>query len=453
MVSQKRLDQPGNTLVIMSGSNDASRQALLNRDLIIQHFPFTMGGFSPLEPFSSMKPDLVISDHGSDLSSPQHLSIEQYGDEVVLSDETSTSGSLVNDTLLGKNVGGQSKIRLREGKNDIVLGGASSPFVFQMEVTGTGKVRVNGHYVGCEDRITPVTCLYIRLCHYTKTVLTEASYTVGDRIQGALDIIAPIAKDRETIDGLYCYSDHPATFSDVIVAHSVNVAIGTAKLLGSLSLSREDITKIGAAALLHDIGLYDIPENIVYKEEQEIVSRAEYNELKTHPTIGYERLSSAGEQHQLIPSIALAHHERIDGSGYPKGVRTLSEITQLFGMVDFFEAVTHSRPQRGPLTPHRGMKMLLKSEKGKFSRELLTAFVNEFSLYPVNSAVQLNSGEIGQVVKTNMNWPLRPIIRILLRSDGQPVQEKREVDLLRSDILFITKDISDQIFTDNPVEL
>jgi len=333
------------------------------------------------------------------------------------------------------------------------LGGASSPFIFQMEVTGTDRVGVNGYNVGCEDRITPVTCLYIRLCHYTKAVLTDASYTVGDRIQGALDIIAPIAKDREMIDGLYCYSGHRATFSDVIVAHSVNVAIYTTKLLVGLSLSREDITKIGAAALLHDIGLYDIPEEIIYKEEEEIVSQAEYKELKRHPIIGYERLSSARHQYQLIASITLEHHERIDGSGYPNGAKTLSEITELFGIADFFETVTHSRPQRGPLTPHMGMKVLLESKRGKFSREVLKAFVNEFSLYPVNSVVQLNSGEIGQVVKTNMHWPLRPIIRILLRNDGQPVQEKREVDLLRSNILFITKNISDQIFTENYVKL
>ena len=453
IVPQKHLDQPGNALVIMSGSNDTSREALLNRDLIIQHLPFTIGGFSHLEPFSSMKPDLIISDHGSDLISPQHLAIEQHGDEVVLSDENSRSGSLVNDTLLGKNVGGQSKIKLREGKNDIILGGASCPFIFQMEVMGTDKVRVNRHYVGWQDHITPVTCLYIRLCHYTKAVLTDASYTVGDRIQGGLDIIATIAKDQETIDRLYCYSAHPDTVSDVIVAHSVNVAICTAKLLLGLSLSRGDITKIGTTALLHDIGLYDIPEDIIYKEEEEIVSRAEYNELKRHPTIGYEKLSSAQDQYKLIPSITLEHHERIDGSGYPNGLKTLSEITELLGIVDFFEAITHCRPMRGPLTPHMGMNMLLESKKGKFSRETLTAFVSEFSFYPVNSVVQLNSGEVGQVVKTNRNWPLRPIVRILLRSDGQPQEAKKEVDLLQNSILFITKDISDHIFTDNFVKL
>ena len=122
-------------------------------------------------------------------------------------------------------------------------------------------------------------------------------------------------------------------------------------------------------------------------------------------------------------------------------------------MVDFFEAVTHCRPQRGPLTPHMGMKMLLESKKGKFSRETLTAFVNEFSLFPVCSVVQLNSREIGQVVRANPNSPLRPIVRILLRSDGQPVEEEREVDLLHDSVLFITEDISEKIFTDNYFKL
>jgi len=143
IVSQKHLDQPGNTLVIMSGSNDTSREALLNRDLIIQHFPFTIGRFSHQEPFSSMKPDLVISDHGSDLISPQHLSIEQYGDEVVLSDENSTSGSLVNDTLLGKNVGGKSKIKLRAKKMTLSWVGHPPPLSFRWRsraLTGSGSM-------------------------------------------------------------------------------------------------------------------------------------------------------------------------------------------------------------------------------------------------------------------------------------------------------------------------
>jgi len=123
-------------------------------------------------------------------------------------------------------------------------------------------------------------------------------------------------------------------------------------------------------------------------------------------------------------------------------------------MVDFFEAVTHNRPQRGPITPHEAMKMMLSSgREGVFSPTALKTFLNTFSLFPVNSVVKLNSGEIGQVVRTNPSWPLRPKVKIILGSDGYPPKGKKEVDLLHEDILFITADISGSIFTDTYAEL
>jgi len=79
--------------------------------------------------------------------------------------------------------------------------------------------------------------------------------------------------------------------------------------------------------------------------------------------------------------------------------------------------------------------------------------VNAFSLFPAYSVVKLNSGEIGQVVRTNPNWPLRPMVKILLGRDGHPLEEKKEVDLLHDDILLITRDISQEIFTDTYSEL
>jgi HD-GYP domain-containing protein (c-di-GMP phosphodiesterase class II) len=267
-----------------------------------------------------------------------------------------------------------------------------------------------------------------------------------------MDIVQGISRDQETADMLYCYASHHRTFSDVIVAHSVNVAIYALKLFSSLSYGRGEIEKIGATALLHDIGLFDIPRQIVYKKTD--VTEKEYDVLKTHSSLGHERLSGIPDEYRFVADLTLDHHERIDGSGYPRGLKNIPEITELFGMMDFFEAVTHNRPQRGPITPHEAMRMMLSSgREGVFSPKALKAFINTFSLFPVNSVVKLNSGEIGQAVRTNPNWPLRPKVRIILGNDGYPTKEKKEVDLLHEDILFITADISDSIFTHTYSEL
>ncbi|HUU39604.1 MAG TPA: HD domain-containing phosphohydrolase [Desulfatiglandales bacterium] len=203
-------------------------------------------------------------------------------------------------------------------------------------------------------------------------------------------------------------------------------------------------------ALLYDIGLYDIPQDIIYKNEK--VSQKEYDLLKIHPTISHEKLATT-QFDKIIPNIALEHHERVNGEGYPRGIINLSEITELFGMVDFFEAVTHQRPQRGPVTPHEGIQMLMGMKHKMFTRKMLTDFINVFSIFPVYSVVRLNSGEIGQVIKANVNWILRPLVSILFKSDGQPVSGRKEIDLSKDKILFITKDISDRVFIDRHFKL
>jgi HD-GYP domain-containing protein (c-di-GMP phosphodiesterase class II) len=449
---QRNLEQGGRPFVIMSGLNETSKEALLGRDFIIQQFPFTIGRFSPAQPFSSVKGDLLIADNRVVPISEQHLSIARRGDRITLSDPSSGTGSLVNKEPLGKNAGGEGEIEMKQGENETILGGADSPFVFQMRVLTAAMVPIDEYYPGFEEHVTPIISLYIRACHYVHDILTYPDYTAHERVEKALDIIRGILKDQETINMLYCYASHPHTFSDVIVAHSINVAIYALKLFGSLSYTRDETEKMGAAALLHDIGLFDIPREIVSKGEA--VTEKEYAILKTHSTIGYEKLSGIQNEYKLIADLILQHHERIDGSGGPRGLSKVPEMVELFGMMDFFEAVTHNRAQRGPMTPHEGMKMMMESgREGVFSPKALRTFLNAFSLFPAYSVVMLNSGEIGQVVRTNPNWPLRPMVRILLRNDGHPVEERKEVDLLHDDIRFITGDISDRIFTDTYSEL
>jgi len=434
-------------LVAISGLNNHSKKILLNRDLIVRHFPFKIGRISCRNPFSSMKQDFVITDEKPFRISKRHLSIEVYDKQIYLADEESRLGSIVNGTPMGRNAGGKREIALRYGKNEVVLGGSSSPIIFQMEVKKNDEPAIFDDYVRCGDQLIPVASLYMRLCHHTKIILSSRHINLPDRIGMALDLIAGITESSEAIELLYCYSAHPDVFSDVIVAHSVNTAVYAIKLALNLSYSKETAIKIGAAALFHDIGMYSIPREIVYKKE--VISNEEFEIMKKHTGVGYEELFEVHDDNKLIPATALEHHERIDGNGYPNGIKTISEIIELLGIVDFYEAVTHQRPQRGPITPHEAVKMLLHLKYGVFSQKMLKTFVNVFSLFPAYSVVRLSSGEIGQVVKMNVNSPLKPVVRLFFDSNGQTVGKRKDVDLSNERHLFISKDISDRIFIDN----
>ncbi len=438
-------------MVSLTGLNDTSREFLTNRRIIIRHFPFRIGRFSLEDPFFSLKQDLSIPDNGPYRLSREHLSIERNGDQIVLVDEKSRLGSVVNKRILGKRAGGESRIALEVGKNQVILGGGSSPFRFEMEVLKSDQEIPSNNYVRCGESIVDVAVLYARLCLYAKDILTSSGGDPRKRILSAMDSIGYIIRDPETIDMLYCYSAHPDTYSDVIVAHSVNVAIYSLKFFASLSYPEEDIIRIGTAALLHDIGMYDIPEEIVYKRKQ--VTDTEYGLIKQHTVAGNEKLMTDQDDHGFYSVVALDHHERIDGSGYPKGLRDIPDFVEFLGLLDFFEAVTHQRPQRGPVTPHRGIQIILGLRNGVFSPRALKAIIHVFSVFPAYSVIRLNSGEIGQVVKIHTNWPLRPIVRVLFGEDGQLRERAREVDLLHDRDLYITRDISDRIFVDRYFKL
>ena len=434
-------------LVVLTGLNEISREALLDREMVIEGFPFSIGRFSPQRSFASMTPDLVIADSRINPLSEKHLVMQRKEDRIILGDGDTSTGSMVNEHLIGKNVGGKGSVRLGKGKYTLTLGGPGSPFVFSLQVKTPSGSTARDSFAGFGKSGIPVSAPYIRLCHYTRHMLTSWHYNVRDRIYGILDIVKGIARGGDVIDRLYSYSAHPRTFPDVIIAHSVNTAIYTLKLLSAVGAGKTQTMVIGASALLHDIGLYEVPNEILYKRT---FTPKEYNLLKMHPMVGHKILSPPDNDHKIIPAITLNHHERVDGSGYPRGLAHLSASAEFVAMADFFEALTHVRPQRGLMTPHQGMKMLLESKKGKFSPRALKAFVDTYSLFPVGSTVQLNTGEVGSIVKTHMHYPLRPIVRILLDREGRSVGGQKEIDLLEDNVRAITKDISEQFSEDQP---
>ncbi|MBW2209353.1 MAG: hypothetical protein JRG79_20900, partial [Deltaproteobacteria bacterium] len=99
--SEKGAKDQGKALIVLTGLNATSKEALLDRALVIEAFPFTIGRFSPQQPFASMKPDLVISDSRTTPLSEKHLTLVRKQSRIILGDANTPTGSLVNDHLIG----------------------------------------------------------------------------------------------------------------------------------------------------------------------------------------------------------------------------------------------------------------------------------------------------------------------------------------------------------------
>ena len=134
-------------------------------------------------------------------------------------------------------------------------------------------------------------------------------------------------------------------------AHTWRVALYAQALAEAAGLPPADVNRIMQAAVLHDIGKIDIPEDILTKPAR--LTDDEYDIIKTHTRLGYDRLVRMGETDDLVLALVRSHHERLDGTGYPDGLRGMQIPTpaKYFAVIDTFDAMTSVRPYRSATGP------------------------------------------------------------------------------------------------------
>ncbi|HEX5544837.1 MAG TPA: HD domain-containing phosphohydrolase, partial [Nitrospira sp.] len=192
------------------------------------------------------------------------------------------------------------------------------------------------------------------------------------------------------------------------------------------------------AGFVHDIGLFNVPESLITKAGR--LTREERELIERHPELGYQVIEKCGPAYYWLARLTRQAHERFNGKGYPNRLagREVSEMAQILGVVDVFDALVSDRPYRRRLLPHEAVKELLIAERRAFPREILKALVEQFSVYPLGTTVRLTTGEVGTVAKVNSRYPLRPVVQI----DDQQEYEGSvscEVDLSRMPLVSIAE--------------
>jgi len=188
----------------------------------------------------------------------------------------------------------------------------------------------------------------------------------------------------DTVDSLISgYSQHPEILKSIAsisfkdyttVIHSVNVMALTLGFCFHSNFKIQKTRRIGLSALLHDIGKTEIPVTIL-KAPRKLTDH-EFMIMKTHPTIGGVIIREKNKIGGDVAQGALEHHEKLDGSGYPKGTRNISYVGQLLGIIDCYEALTNEdRPYRRAREPLETLKFLKEDvQAGKFDRDIFEKF-------------------------------------------------------------------------------
>ena len=285
---------------------------------------------------------------------------------------------------------------------------------------------------------------YEEALSYLNQVLGAIRNRKNFSVETGLQIVRKIAKGNPSQDPVLIMALHVNDRFKFVLHHGVNVAVYAIKLAKHLGFTLEKQIELGLAGLLHDVGTVGIPDQVIYKRKK--LNEKEMNLFKKRPNYSAKILNAFGHDYAYLAVCAAQVHERIDGSGYPQGIRgnEINEYAKIIGLLDVWEALIHSRPQRDKLVPFTAVKEIINTSKDRFEKKHLKALLNTFTVFPLYSYVRLNSDAIGRVIETYPDQPMRPKVRIIYDSQNQKVLINRIVALPDDPLLHIVDSVTDE---------
>lgn len=214
-----------------------------------------------------------------------------------------------------------------------------------------------------------------------------------------------------------------------LMEHSVNLSVLMSVYGRYRKLPYDVLHQIMVGALLHDIGKTMIPDNVLHKPDR--LNDDEFEIIKRHALYSKEILEQTEGVSELTIQVAAQHHEKMDGSGYPMGLKgeQISEYGRMTAIVDVYDAITADRVYHRGIPPTAAMKKLLEWSDYHLDRKLVDIFIQCMGIFPVGSLVEMNSGLMGVVIEINEHNQMTPTVRLFHNRKTQQAVAWRVIDL------------------------
>ncbi|QZY56357.1 HD-GYP domain-containing protein [Crassaminicella profunda] len=245
-----------------------------------------------------------------------------------------------------------------------------------------------------------------------KTVYEEVS--LGKKLESEIiqESVSPLIEEVMTDNNILARLRSMEIVDDYTYKHSINVCILSTMIGKWLNYSEDDLNKLAIAGMLHDIGKSRIPKEILNKPGKLSINECQI--MKGHATLGYEMLQEQDEISFDICCGALQHHERMDGKGYPLGVKgeKIHEFARIIAVADIFDAMTSERVYKNKESPFKVAELIAQDRFGALDPYITNQFLWNISKFYVGNIVKLNTGDIGEIVLINKQMPTRPLVKI-----------------------------------------
>jgi len=207
-------------------------------------------------------------------------------------------------------------------------------------------------------------------------------------------------------------------YDNYTFTHMVNVSILTMGQARALGIEGRLLREFGLSALMHDIGKVRTPKEILNKPDK--LTDDEFVIMRRHTVDGAEILRRTPEMPILAPVVAFEHHLRLDGTGYPFGVRrqSLNVGTMLCSISDIYDAMRSQRAYQQAFPTERILAVLKRNDGTQFDQHLVRRFVQLLGIYPPGNLVRLSTGEVAVVARIHAPDPYRPRVRVLFNASG-----------------------------------
>lgn len=255
--------------------------------------------------------------------------------------------------------------------------------------------------------------------------------------QGGTTDLSPVSElSQSIIDSLFDNQDALSCLTMIkdadayLLEHSINCGILMSLFAQHLDYDRDTIEQVCTGAMLMDVGMSTLPEALRYSSAE--LSQDDWKLIRTHVDVGVDMLEQCEDISDLSLTIVSQHHERVDGSGYPKGLPqdAISPFAKMAAIVDTYDAMVSRRPHQDSLTPSVALKRLVKNPG--LDQALVKEFVRCVGVHPVGSLVRLKSGKLGIICKAGTSDLLSPVVMTFYSINSGSYSEIKRLDLSKS---------------------
>ncbi len=274
-----------------------------------------------------------------------------------------------------------------------------------------------------------------------KKMLGRFSFSAIEELEQLSNTATDIMQEVLVQDKIIYTVSNVRDYSQSLYEHSLNVTALSILIAIRAGYSKEQVKEIAVGALLHDIGFINVKESYkgcILEEMEEPIQK----EVKRHVVYGYIELEQQDWVSSISKEIILYHHERLDRSGYPFHMpeNKLKKQVRLVSICDAFDNMVYGNFEKR-LKVHEALDELVTASGIKFDFELVNVFIRSVAPYPTGTLVNLNSGELGMILRQNVETPTRPLIRIVEQKENGEWIRKEEKDLSEELSLFIVDTI------------